>query len=244
MSSLVMCLGMRSSQSAPQWPLSSRRQERSPVVPVEPQSETFSLMPYSAGSKSTNRFMFTIPLENTFTRVGHRCRGTASLTPHVRNHMGLLPVQHVAWHGQNLAGHGVGDGLCHHVSGKAAPDVHLLIKFIAAYLGDVVPAGIEEQRSSNLTGRFPPWAVRRDAACDRSPARISSRGLAWSPFQWWPGSWVSSPNSSLIWPSVSTPRAPDQAGNGNFAVFIDTDIKDIVGCRSRIPARRRGTESQ
>ncbi len=51
----------------------------------------------------------------------------------------------VAGHDQNLAGHGVRDGLGRFLTGQAAPDVHLLIELIPADGAHVVAVGVEQQ---------------------------------------------------------------------------------------------------
>ena len=79
MSSLVMCIGMRSLRRAS---MASSQPSAGTVSSISRRTLklTFSLMPYCAGSKSTNFAISTMPLENTttsrpFTSI------TARLTP-------------------------------------------------------------------------------------------------------------------------------------------------------------------
>ena len=79
MSSLVMCFGMSSSRRAS---MASSQPSAGTVSSISRRTlkETFSLMPYWAGSKSTNCAMSTMPLEKT-TTLRSLTSITARLTP-------------------------------------------------------------------------------------------------------------------------------------------------------------------
>ena len=70
----------------------------------------------------------------------------------VGDFVGLRPGEDLAGHGQHLAGHGIGDGIGQGLVRQTGPDIHLLIELVAADLGNVVAAGIEEQRGQIALG--------------------------------------------------------------------------------------------
>ena len=59
---------------------------------------------------------------------------------------GPFPGQDLTGLGNDLARHGIGNGLGQLLAVQAAPDGQLFIEFIAAHSGEIVPPGIKEQR--------------------------------------------------------------------------------------------------
>ncbi len=202
-SSAMICLGMRSSRrramasaqpSSETVSSSSRRTEK----------RTFSLMPYSLGSKETNRDMSTMSLENTFrVRPPSRAR-TAWLTPWADSSLAWARVRaRQAW--PKSPGEGIGNGLCQDLTRQAGPDVHLLVKLIPAHLGHVVTPGVEEQGVHISLGIFHCGRLAgAQAAVNLQEALLP--GLAGVLLQGGADEGIL-PNSSWILASVSIPRA-------------------------------------
>ncbi len=135
--------------------------------------------------------------------------------------MGLSPGDKLTGHDQNLAGHGVGNGLRSFLAGQTAPNVHLLVELVAANLTDVVAVGIKEQPfqmggSGFHRGRL----AGTQTAVDFQQGILP--GLA--------GILVHGCQNPLIFAEHTlnllvglNAQSPDQAGDGQLPVLIDPD---------------------
>ncbi len=158
---------------------------------------------------------------------------------------GLVIGEHLARFGEQLAGHGVDDRLGDHMARQALADAQLFVVFVAAYAGEVVAARVEEQvlqvgdravhrrrlaraqLAVDLEQRF--FAVlgvilvlnRLDQALvlakDVEDLLVGAVAVG-EPVL-----------AAVLLVVVQLEQRAEEHRHRNFAVFIDADIKDIVG---------------
>ncbi len=139
--------------------------------------------------------------------------------------VGLGSGDEIAGHDQNLAGHGIGNGLGGLLAGKTAPDVHLLVELVAAHLADVVAVGVKEEplqmgRGSLHRGRL---------AGTQTPVNLQQGvlpGLAGILFQGGQNPLILAEHGLDLLIGLDT-QSPDQTGDRQLPVLIDPDPKYI-----------------
>ena len=141
--------------------------------------------------------------------------------------LGLLAVQGLAVHGDDLAGEGIGHGRGQGLASQAGPDVHLLVELIPADLGDVVAPGVEEEGVQVAFGALHRGGLAgTKAAVDLEKALFP--GLAGVLLEGGENALVLA-EELLDLPVGLHAKGADEAGDGNLAVFIDADVEDVHG---------------
>ena len=144
----------------------------------------------------------------------------------VGDHVRLLAAQRLAVHGEDLAGHGIGDGLGQRLAGQTAPDVHFLIELVAADLGNVIAAGVEEQRVEIGLGAFDCGRLARTKLAVDLEQGFLAR-MAGILFEGRKDHRILAEQLLDLRVGGNAERT-DQAGDGELAVLIDTDVEHVV----------------
>ena len=140
---------------------------------------------------------------------------------------GVLLAEEVALVKEDLAGGGVGHGIDQLVAGGPVPQGQLLVELVPAHDGQIVPPGIEEQVVDQGFG-----SLHRGGLAGTQLAVDLQHGvlvvLAGVLLQRHhdPGIVAEGIQDLLIGLEA---QGPDQAGNGDLAVFVDADPEDLVG---------------
>ena len=142
---------------------------------------------------------------------------------------GILLAQQVALIEEQLAGSGVCHRLCQLVAGDPLPEGQLLIELVPAHNGQIVAPGIEEQVVHQGLGSFHRGGLAgTELAVDlQHGVLIRLAGVLLQ----------SSRDAGIVAEAVQDLRVgleaqrPDQAGDGQLAVLVDTDPEHLVGVR-------------
>ena len=140
--------------------------------------------------------------------------------------LGFLAGQNLAGLRQDLAGQGIGDGLRQLVAGQTPPDVHLLVELVAAHLGHVVAAVVEEQRLQIGAG-----VVHRGRLAGAQPTVDFQQALLGTVA----GVLLQGGGDPGVLAELfhdlgvgADAQGADQAGNGQLAVLVDADVEDVL----------------
>ena len=140
--------------------------------------------------------------------------------------LGFGSVEHLAGHGKDLSGARVGDRLGKLLTAQAAPQVELLVEFIASDLGYIVAAGVKEQTVQISLGILNRGRLTRaQAAINLQQAVLA--GLAGVLFQRRHDALVLAEQLQNL-PVLLHAEGADEAGDGELAVLIDTDVEAVL----------------
>ena len=141
---------------------------------------------------------------------------------------GLFPGQHFAGAGQHFAGQRVGHRAAQLLAAQPFGDGHLLVEFITAHCGEVVAFGVKKQVVQQRLGTVHCGGLAGTQALVDLDQRILA-GLDGRVF-------IQRGHDALIFAEQlfdlcvgADADGADQGSDGQFAVFIDAHIEDVVG---------------
>ena len=139
--------------------------------------------------------------------------------------LGPLPGQDLAGLGDDLAGHGVGDGQGQLLAVQAGPDGQLLVELVTAHGGQVVPAGIKEEGVEQALGGVHRGGLAgAQLAVDLQEGVLP--GLAGVLLHGGQDAGILAEHVDDLGVGPGTHRA-DEAGDGQLPVLVDADIEDV-----------------
>ena len=141
----------------------------------------------------------------------------------------LGAVDRLAVHSDDLTGHGIGHRLGQRLAVQTAPDVKFFVEFIAADLAHVIAAGIEEQRLEITLGTFDCGRLSRTQAAVNFKQRFLAR-LARVLVHGRLDERILTEHLGDLAVGRHAEGA-DEAGDGQLAVFVDADPKDVIEIR-------------
>ena len=138
---------------------------------------------------------------------------------------GPLPGEHLARLRHDLAGGGVGHGGAQLLARQTSPDGQLLVEFVPAHPGQVVPPGVEEQGGQQALGGVDRggFAGTQLAVDFQQGLLIALAGVLLQGGQ----------DAGILAEQLDDARVaagadgPDEAGDGQLAVFIDAHVEHV-----------------
>ncbi len=143
-----------------------------------------------------------------------------------RNAVRLLAAENRALIRENLAGHGVGNRLTQLVADQAAGNVELFVVLVAADRGNVIAAGVKEQRAQQAARRINRGRLARaQLFIDFNQGLLDGLGRILVEGR---------QNALILTEQIEDFRirfhadGADKRGDRNFSVFINADVENVV----------------
>ena len=225
MSSMMMCLGTRSSGGGGCCSFSS-----SPLYWLQQlleHVEADPLLDAALGQGIEVHVVLHVAHLVGETRRGWPSTSMVTSARRRRPAPGVVLGQQVALLEENLAGGGVGHGIDQLVAGDPVPQGQLLVELVAAHDGQVVAPGIEEQVvDQGLGGLHRGGLAGAQLAVDLQHGLLV--GLAGVLLQGGDDAGIVAEQVQDLRVGLQAQGA-DQAGDGQLAVLVDADPEDLAG---------------